>query len=161
MPHEVLGIDIGNVLVSNRAYILGGSRYLEAEPMPGAFPAIARLAQKRFDPTRIHVVSRVYDAIGEARNRHWLNHHRFFAMMGIPESNVHFCLKREEKAPICKELGVTHFIDDRLEVLSHMVGIVPNLYLLGPSEGDLRKFRQYLPKVTVVQSWDQIQEMLL
>ena len=33
------------------------------------------------------------------------------------ESNVHFCYKRADKAPICKELGITAFIDDHPGVL--------------------------------------------
>jgi hypothetical protein len=45
---------------------------------------------------------------------------------------VRFCLQRPEKALHCRELGITHFIDDRTDVLEAMIGVVPNLYLFGP-----------------------------
>jgi hypothetical protein len=41
-------------------------------------------------------------------------------------------LKRPDKALHCREIGITHFIDDRTDVLEAMVGIVSNLYLFGP-----------------------------
>lgn len=39
--------------------------------------------------------------------------------------------ERRDKALHCHELGVTHFIDDRLDVLEHLRGFVPGLYLFG------------------------------
>ena len=36
-----------------------------------------------------------------------------------------------EKADHCLELAVTHFVDDRSDVLNHLVGIVEHLYLFG------------------------------
>ena len=47
-----------------------------------------------------------------------------------------FCLKRPEKAIHCRELGITHFIDDRTDVLAAMIGVVPLLYLFGPQRGE-------------------------
>ncbi len=35
----------------------------------------------------------------------------------------------------CRELGITHFIDDRADVLEPMADIVPNRYLFGPQRG--------------------------
>ncbi|WP_129777985.1 hypothetical protein [Peristeroidobacter soli] len=34
-----------------------------------------------------------------------------------------------------RELGITHFIDDRIDVLQAMRSVVPNLYLFGPQFG--------------------------
>lgn len=45
---------------------------------------------------------------------------------------VRFCRERPQKAPICAELGITHFIDDRADVLEPMCGIVANRFLFGP-----------------------------
>lgn len=42
---------------------------------------------------------------------------------------------RSGKALHCRELGITHFIDDRADVLEPMAGIVPNRYLFGPQRG--------------------------
>ncbi len=46
--------------------------------------------------------------------------------------NLRFCLQRPQKADHCRELGITHFIDDRSDVLRHLEGIVPKRYLFGP-----------------------------
>ena len=62
----------------------------------------------------------------------WFDHHRFFERTGIDSRNVRFCLKRPQKALHCREIGITHFIDDRADVLEAMMGVVPNLYLFGP-----------------------------
>ncbi len=32
---------------------------------------------------------------------------------------------------MCVELGITHFVDDRAEVLESLLGVVPHLYLFG------------------------------
>jgi hypothetical protein len=32
---------------------------------------------------------------------------------------------------VCRELGITHFVDDRIEVLQALKGIVPHLFLFG------------------------------
>lgn len=39
-----------------------------------------------------------------------------------------------EKATICSEMAITHFIDDRYGVLKHLVGVVPHLFLFGPQQ---------------------------
>ncbi|MBK6692871.1 MAG: hypothetical protein IPG50_11820 [Myxococcales bacterium] len=39
--------------------------------------------------------------------------------------------KRRDKATHAKHLKLTHFIDDRLGVLEHLRGVVPNLILFG------------------------------
>ena len=47
------------------------------------------------------------------------------------QKHVHFCNERSEKEAICRELGVTHFIDDHLEVLLYLKS-VPYRFLFAP-----------------------------
>lgn len=68
---------------------------------------------------------------GGAKTVRWLDHWRFWATTGIASDHVRFCLERRDKAQHCRELGVTHFIDDRFDVLGHLRGLVPRLYLFG------------------------------
>lgn len=51
----------------------------------------------------------------------------------MPPNHVR-CRKRPEKAQHAKQLGLTHFIDDRLDVLSHLRPIVPHLYWFGEQD---------------------------
>jgi hypothetical protein len=47
------------------------------------------------------------------------------------DDHLWFCLERRDKTLHCHELGVSHFIDDRVNVLEHLRGSMPCLYLLG------------------------------
>jgi hypothetical protein len=70
-----------------------------------------------------------------AISREWLQYVGFWQATGIPRGNLEFVPKRADKAPVCKRLGVTHFVDDRLDVQEH----------LRPHVGHLYWFRSALP----------------
>lgn len=78
----------------------------------------------------VWIVSKCGERI-QRRTLRWLDHHDVYERTGLPRGNVRFCRQRAEKASHCRELGITHFIDDRADVLSHLRGLVPNLYLFG------------------------------
>lgn len=65
----------------------------------------------------------------------WLEHHDTFDRTGIDADRVRFCRRRADKATICAELGLTHFIDDRIDVLAPMRGVVEHLHLFGTEPG--------------------------
>ena len=44
---------------------------------------------------------------------------------------MRFCRRRPDKRVHAIELGLSHFIDDRRDVLAALVGAVPHLYLFG------------------------------
>ncbi len=54
-------------------------------------------------------------------------------MLGLDEQALHFCRRRPDKAPICKRLGVTHFIDDRMDVIVHLTSVRYKI-LFGPQD---------------------------
>jgi hypothetical protein len=64
-----------------------------------------------------------------------LANHRFFKETGIDSSHLRFCRQRSEKADRCAELDVTHFVDDRVDVLGYLVGTVAHLFLFGSRSG--------------------------
>ena len=70
----------------------------------------------------------------QAKTLAWLFANDFFKRTRINPANIRFCEKREDKAPIAAELGLTHFIDDRVGVLLPMAGIVKHRILYGPQE---------------------------
>jgi hypothetical protein len=135
-----LGIDVGRVLISPGdesrpdTSFIGGSLEdaLGTPPYEGMFDVVPALTQ-RF-AGQVWIVSKCGRRVQE-RTLQWFERHRFFERTGIGSGNVRFCLKRPDKALHCRELGITHFIDDRTDVLGAMVGIVPNLYLFGPQQG--------------------------
>ncbi|MEU8796862.1 hypothetical protein [Spirillospora sp. NPDC048819] len=83
---------------------------------------------------RAWIISKCGDRVRK-RTLAWLDHHDFYARTGLPRENVRFCRKRAEKAGHCADLGITHMIDDRLDVHQAIREIVPYRYLFGPQKG--------------------------
>jgi hypothetical protein len=80
---------------------------------------------------RVWVVSKAGQRV-QAKTERWLAHHDFYASTGIGMDHVRFVRHRADKAAVCSELGITHFVDDRSDVLENLVGVVEHLYLFGP-----------------------------
>jgi hypothetical protein len=140
----VLGIDIGRVIIgaadpSGKAdtSFLGGSdeAALSTPASKGAFDAIAELT--RAFAGRVWLVSKCGPRIQQLTRR-WLLRQSFYERTGVRQDRVRFCLKRPEKREHCAAIGATHFVDDRLDVLEHLVGLVPQLYWFGYHTGTPR-----------------------
>jgi len=107
---------------------------IESPATPGAFEVIPRLVA--LFEGRVWIISKC----GESTQRKtlaWLEHHDFYARTGLPRGNVRFCRERAEKAIHCRELGITHMVDDRLEVHRAIRGVVAHRYLFGPQDGEV------------------------
>lgn len=136
----ILGIDVGRVLITpgddsrpDTSFISGSLHAaLETPPYDDMFDVVPSLVD-RFEG-RVWIVSKCGPRI-QQRTLQWFEHHRFFERTGIAADKVRFCLKRPDKAIHCRELGITHFIDDRADVLEPMAGIVPHRFLFGPQRG--------------------------
>lgn len=150
----ILGIDIGRVIIGgdgkdDTSFFTNG--FLLTPELPGAIDSIAKLVPM-FDA--VYLVSKCGAKV-QHKSKTWLYWYKFSQRTGIPEDNFRFCLTRPEKAPICKELGITHFIDDKLDVLEHMNGIVANRFLFRGKPKDVQRSR-YDSGITQVVSWDAI-----
>ena len=129
-PQPVLGVDIGGVIVDriaeNSDTSFFGDRPMDTPAVDGVFEALTQLGTV-FEH-RVHIISKAGPKIA-ALSREWLRIHGVFEPpIDISESNVWFVNKRPDKAPICARLGVTHFVDDRPDVLQHLAN-VPHRYL--------------------------------
>src|SRR5262249_50873604 len=149
-----LGVDIGGVIIARADGDADTSffsdDYLRTTAVPGAFDAVRRLVAERFGD-RVFLVSKCRPRVQE-RTLHWLDHHGFHDHTGIDRSRVHCCRERHEKAGISETLGLTHFVDDRLEVLSHLT-TAGTLYLFQPWPAEVERFRHALPRVRLASSW--------
>jgi hypothetical protein len=146
-----LGIDIGRVLMCptrddgqpDTSFLGARDEDALATPAaPGMFevvPALVALFQGR-----AWLVSKAGPRI-EALTRRWLDHHRFFDRTGIARGHLRFCRRRDEKRAHADDLGLTHFIDDRVDVLSHLRGAVPRLALFGVQTGDIPGWVTHVP----------------
>jgi hypothetical protein len=157
-----LGIDIGRVLIAPDAAdgradtsFIGGSleAALATPPYEGMFETVPDLV-KRFGG-QVWLVSKAGPRVQE-KTRHWLRHQRFFERTGIAPDHLRFCLERPQKAQHCRELAITHFIDDRPDVLEHLEGVVRNRYLFGP-----QRKPHFMAGVVAVPTWEGVRVALL
>lgn len=155
---RTLGVDIGRVLISpdpagteDDTSFIGGSisSALATPPYSGMFEALPDLV-KHFQG-RVWLISKAGPRV-QVKTRLWLAHHKFFERTGVDHTHLRFCIERRQKADHCLALGITHFIDDRQDVLDHLSGIVPNRYLFGPQKPGI------LPLVGIVHlpSWSAV-----
>jgi hypothetical protein len=138
-PVPRLGVDVGGVIVQlarpdgNDSSFFGPNPD-ETPPVDGAFGSLARL-NERFDG-HVHLVSKAGPRI-EQVTRSWLDANSFFVMTGIAPVNLHFVRERPAKAEVAQALGLTHFLDDRIDVLVAMPD-VPERYLFLPGRDGRR-----------------------
>jgi hypothetical protein len=159
---SALGVDIGGVVIdrvndgTDTSFF--GDNHLATTAVPGAFEALTRLVAEKFGD-RVHLVSKCGRSV-QAKSLEWLAHHDFYARAGVDPGHVRFCRRRPGKAAIAAELGLTHFIDDRLEVLGYLE-TVDHLYLFRPQAEEVRRNRRHLHRVRVVHAWDEVVQAIL
>ncbi|MDO8598850.1 MAG: hypothetical protein Q7S02_01970 [bacterium] len=153
-----LGVDIGGVIIDRSGHAAAddptSSAYLDIPVVRHAFLALAFLNRKTRFRNRIHLISRRRNRNDEAGDRAWLAHRGFHEHTGIPTSHVHFCEERDEKALICARLGVTHAIDDRLEIIVALDGIVPHRILFHPDREEIDRTGVPLIGIHIAERWN-------
>ena len=155
-----LGVDIGRVIIgggtvpgsSDTQFFSGDTARMLAMPaVPGAFDTLARLVP-RFG--QVWLVSKCGDQV-RRNSLQWLDHHDFAARTGIPRENVRFCRKRPDKAVHCADLGITHFVDDKIDVHQALHGIVPHRYLFGPQRTPPPTWVRHTP------TWAEVEQAIM
>lgn len=137
IEHSRIGIDIGRVILSaadpdgrSDSSFLGSrdQEALETPPTEGAFDTIARIVAR--SGGNVWLVSKAGPRV-QALTLRWLEHWRFYDVTGLHRRHVRFCRERSEKRDHAEDLGLTHFVDDRVDVHQHLRGVVRRLYLFG------------------------------
>jgi hypothetical protein len=131
-----IGIDIGRVIMTpveggkaDTTFLSGSlERAMQTPPSPGAFDGVKKLVLAFSG--RAWLISKAGPNV-QHKTKLWLRHWDFYAITGLPPEQVRFCLERRQKAEHCRQLKITHFIDDRLDVLEAMRDNVRYLYLFG------------------------------
>ncbi len=157
----VFGTDLGGGIIDkldegSRGKFLG-PEYLLTPGVPEVFETLRQIVNAirgKNGECSVHVVSACESSL---RNKAlwWLNHHQFYDRTGIPRENVRFANSRRVKAEICADLGITHFVDDRLEVLSQLPPSVEK-FLFRRDPGETGVFQTFIPKVRLAESWADI-----
>jgi len=124
---------------------------LATPAVPGAFDTLARLVP-RFG--QVWLVSKCGERV-QRSTRQWLDHHDFAARTGIPRDHVRFCLKRPDKAVHCADLGITHFVDDKIDVHQALHGVVAHRYLCGPQPAPPPSWVRHTP------TWAEVEHAIM
>ena len=152
---ERFGTDIGGVLAAHATleFLEQPGRHLAVPEIEGAFDAVRQLRKEKFG-NEAYVISMCDEEI-EVRSREWLTHTDFVERTGVEWERIIYCRTFAEKAQIAGRIGLTHFVDDRLEVMAGFNN-GERLYLFQPDKQKSAPFRQHLHKVLEVQSWREI-----
>lgn len=134
-----IGIDIGRVIIgavvdgqADTAFL--GSRLEDAiltPPAAGAIEGVAELVART--DGHAWLISKCGPGV-QAKTRAWLKHHDFWTRTGMPPAHLRFCLRRPDKALHARQLRLTAMIDDRVDVLTHLEGIVEHRLLFGEQD---------------------------
>jgi hypothetical protein len=153
---QVLGVDIGNVIINNRfndLKSLDEAGYAALPVQEGSCEGLKKLNE--YFNGNVYLISKC-TVWAELQMSRWLKNHDFFNATGIKEEHVYSVRERIEKDAICRKLGITHFIDDRLEVLGHLVESTQHLFLFEPDKDEVKKYEKFLSRVTVVNNWEEL-----
>ncbi len=153
-----VGIDFGGVIVMHWKGVLGEDTSLKGTDgyqvvRDGAYDAVRQIVLAC--DGRVWIVSKAGQRM-QALTLAWLDAVYFFSRTGLKRDHVRFCLKREDKEKICRDLKINYFIDDRIHIMQILRYAVSHLYLFG-DQGD-EKFCP--PWATFVSTWDQVVDMV-
>lgn len=161
---KVLGVDVGGVIVDyaraakDRKDQMSKEEFLLIPEIEGAIDTLARLNQGVFKDS-VYLVSKHSGSPEDVQE--WLINHNFYQRTGISRDHLYQCATREGKAPIVQKLNITHFIDDRAEVMSHFADFVPNLYHFQSILEDRNEWATKIPVLAYVENWKDLEEKLL
>ena len=144
---RILGIDCEGVIF-----------HFHGKSVPGSLENLRKIVRSnRFD--KIYIVSRarMLTRFYFLARLWYLN---FWHYTGISRHDIYFCRRDEKKADICKQLKISHFIDDRFEVLRHLT-TVEKKYALDPTPRSIRRFARSNPDVVVAGSWEELIPVLI
>lgn len=150
-----LGIDVGGVIVdlvghdSDTSFF--GSHPLDTPAVPDAFATIAALARGSFDGRAV-IISKAGPRVS-TRTLDWLRHHRFHELTGIAPADVYFVRARLDKAEVCTRLGVTHFVDDRLDVLEALTTVSHRYFFVGGLGSQTRPLTDVPAGIKSIETW--------
>ena len=146
-----LGLDFGNVIGSQDL-----RHHIPCLPIPGAFWGIRQLVKSEMFE-EIYIISYCPRQL-QSFARAWFLTTFFWWITGMKPANLIFCEHYWQKGEICRELGITDFVDDRPIVLTYLV-TVPAVYAFHPAPETL--YQCCRPLAAVTNQWSSLVPLLL
>ncbi len=160
---EALCVDMGNVIIDHLGFgtteqFVNEGNYCEIPPVKDVLFFLAKLNAERFK-NNVYVI---YNATGVADSKidSWLDCNDFCEITKIERNRIIRSKGGRNKTGFCIEKGISHFIDDRLEVLSYLFNVVPNLFLFRGQNREIKKFKFCLSNVKRLENWSDLYTLL-
>lgn len=148
-PYRI-GLDVGGVLINtlndDPSTSFFGDNYIHTTPVQGALEAVSTLIQI-LGADNVFIISKASKKT-QRKTLLWLAAHNFFSA-GFSSCNLHFCDAWAEKASIARQLRLNCFVDDRIDVLNYMHGIVRHRVWFGSQPDNVRSIHRLL----VARNW--------
>jgi len=143
-----LGLDYGGVLFNA----------LTGQPLEGALETLRQIVRsKKYE--EIWIVSK--PAIFSLRiSLFWMNRADFWNITGIPKDHLRYVRQWKDKASVCQQFGITHFVDNRPAVL-HRMTTVEHRFVYNPALWEIMLYREELKNMTAVHNWKELGQQLL
>lgn len=153
-----IGIDVNGVIADSRTPRYNTKKYSIFSVMDGSIPTLKKLADQ-IGAENIFIISRVKIPQLSLLTGIWLETHKFLQRTGISLDNVIICHNLKDKAPIAQELGITHFIDDRLKVLKYFPDNIRRI-AFNPEQSELDSYPEIINKISIVKNWDEVEKLI-
>jgi len=153
-PQIIVGLDCGGVILDEghgERHLAEDDRQFSVDDADEGDPAIRHFLRVPMISGTVDGVTKLVEKLGsqnvyivskcgpymEQKIRAWLEYNQFFELTGVSPDNLNFVRERKDKAPLCQKLGVTHFVDNHVEVLEGMQHLGIQGILFAPQEHEL------------------------
>jgi hypothetical protein len=171
--HYRIGIDIGRVIIGPTVEGVEDTRFIgtsledaiETPPAPSAFDVICDLTRQTSG--NVWLLSTAGPSV-QKKTHEWFGYHGFYDATGLRKNRLYFVREWSEKAEVARELKLDVFIDDRLDALESMAGIVERRILFGetPKGGKVACDEEGKPTrlpagIVWAKTWEAVRALLL
>ncbi len=166
-PKPRIGFDVGNVILETDT---DGSRPAEIRhagshplDLPQSYVdgalSVIRDTVGKLGAQNVHIISKCGVSMQQKTQRYF-EETNFFDKTNFARENVWFVKKRAEKAPIAARLALTHFVDDRSQILRSMTTVsVRMLFQIPYCEVPIDK-TLFEPELVVVKDWAEVDRVI-
>lgn len=153
-----IGIDINGVLANNKRAHIKTHDYSVFSVMEDAIDIVREIVNLH-GAENVYIISRVKSHQLSFITGIWMETHNFLRETNVLLDNVYICSLLRDKAKIAKKLRLTHFIDNRPEVLNHFP---KNIVIIAfqPEDKEMKKYPNVLSRAKVANSWKEVGKYL-
>lgn len=150
-----ISVDLGDTVFDRKAKQKRIDGTFMRKMFPGSYSVLEDVVVRGH---QLFIISKI-DAGEESRILAVLEQHNIIPDL-LNQTNVYFCYEREAKAPIARRLHIDVHIDDRVQVMNALNGIVPHKLFFLEGHDDRNPENELCTEVIEVHNWPEVQQSL-